>query len=562
MTAALVAAVLVCVAVTLPPRRLTLPPPNDGTVSGILHVHTNRSDGLSSPDDVAAAAARAGLKFVVFTDHGDGTRPPDRPTYRSGVLCLDGVEISTTGGHYIAIDMPASPYPLGGEPRDVAEDVKRLGGFGIAAHPDSPKAQLQWRDWRVPFDGLELLNPDTSWRILSAEPGWASKRRLAFAFLDYAFRPTEVMTSLIQPSAAIGRWIDAAVRRRVVAIAGADAHAKLAPRNADPGDSRYALPLPSYQASFGVLSVHARLDRRLNGDAASDAAALMRAIRNGRLYTAVNGLASPPSFEFTATNSFGTVSQGSELALGGPIALHVSSNAPPSFTTIVHDGTKTLAAVKDAPDLTVHGPATAGVFWAEIVAADRTPPITWVRSNAVYVRDAIDAAPTPEPLLFESRSLIDRTAPDGGARLETPLSEADVRFAQVGGEPRLTFTVRLGQGTPSNQAAALVFDTPSGIGGLNRVRLEARAQHRMRVSIQLRSGAGSTPGDRWIRSIYLDEAWRTYTIPFTDMTPAGDTRAATPTLDSIRSVMLVVDLTNTKPGFAGTVTLRAADLQR
>ena len=40
------------------------------------------------------AAARAGLKFVVFTDHGDATRPPNPPTYRSGVLCLDGVEVS------------------------------------------------------------------------------------------------------------------------------------------------------------------------------------------------------------------------------------------------------------------------------------------------------------------------------------------------------------------------------------------------------------------------------------------------------------------------------------
>ena len=105
LTAALVAAVLVWVRVTLPPQRLTLAKAGDGTIAGLLHIHTNRSDGLSSPDDVAAAAARAGLKFIVFTDHGDATRTPDPPQYRAGVLCLDGVEISTNGGHYIAIDM-------------------------------------------------------------------------------------------------------------------------------------------------------------------------------------------------------------------------------------------------------------------------------------------------------------------------------------------------------------------------------------------------------------------------------------------------------------------------
>ena len=144
VTAALAVAVVVLVAVSLPPARLTLETPfSDGTVAGIIHVHTNRSDGRGTPDDIAAAAARAGLKFVVFTDHGDATRTPDPPSYRSGVLCLDAVEISTTGGHYLALDMPAAPYPLGGEARDVVEDVKRLGGFGVAAHPNSPKPALE-----------------------------------------------------------------------------------------------------------------------------------------------------------------------------------------------------------------------------------------------------------------------------------------------------------------------------------------------------------------------------------------------------------------------------------
>ena len=57
MTAALVAAVAVYVAVTLPPRPLALAPPTDGTIPGIIHVHSNRSDGLSGPDEIAAAAS-------------------------------------------------------------------------------------------------------------------------------------------------------------------------------------------------------------------------------------------------------------------------------------------------------------------------------------------------------------------------------------------------------------------------------------------------------------------------------------------------------------------------
>ena len=48
-------------------------------VKGAYHVHSERSDGTGTSDDIAAAAARAGLQFVILTDHGNGTRPPQPP---------------------------------------------------------------------------------------------------------------------------------------------------------------------------------------------------------------------------------------------------------------------------------------------------------------------------------------------------------------------------------------------------------------------------------------------------------------------------------------------------
>src|SRR5262249_45108543 len=142
-----------------------------------------------------------------------------------------------------------------------------------------------------------------------------------------------------QPSRAVRNWESATRRRRVVAIAGVDAHAKIAPRNADPGDSRFALPFPGYEPSFRVLSVHLRTDRPLSGaNAAADAAVVMRAIRGGHLYTAVDAVATPASFEFTASNDHGTVREGDELGAGGPITLTVRSNAPAAFSTSIWNG--------------------------------------------------------------------------------------------------------------------------------------------------------------------------------------------------------------------------------
>src|SRR5262249_38292909 len=151
-------------------------------ISGALHVHSRQSDGSGTRVEIAAAAARAGLQFVVFTDHGDATRVPDPPAYSSGVLCVDAVEISTNSGHYVALGLGAAPYRLGGEWSAVVEDVRRLGGFGIIAHPDSPKASLAWHDWTVEADGIEWLNADSEWR----NDSWLS---LARTLLGYPVRP-------------------------------------------------------------------------------------------------------------------------------------------------------------------------------------------------------------------------------------------------------------------------------------------------------------------------------------------------------------------------------------
>ena len=192
--ALLAAAVLLAgtVFVLLPPHALPIAPaPSAAPVlRGAIHVHTTNSDGSGTPDDVAAAAARAGLAFVILTDHGDATRGGDSPRYRSGVLTIDAVEVSTAGGHVIALDLPRAPYPLRGEPDDVLEDLRRLGAMTIAAHPTSLKADLVWHGETEPFDGVEWLNGDSEWRD---ERFWSLTRIL----FTYGFRAPESLALIL-----------------------------------------------------------------------------------------------------------------------------------------------------------------------------------------------------------------------------------------------------------------------------------------------------------------------------------------------------------------------------
>jgi len=558
------------VALALPPSHSVLSSPfDDGTIPGILHIHSTRSDGRGTIDDIARAAAGAGLKFIVVTDHGDGTRAPDPPTYKNGVLCLDAVEISTAGGHYVALGMPKAPYPLAGEARHVVEDVRRLGGFGIAAHPDSPKPELSWREWAAPVDGIEFVNPDTSWRQQIA-PAFNSRamrptRLLASRILSYPFRPAESIASLIQPTRILERWAELARRRRVVIIAGADAHARIGLRLGDASSdvAGLSLPIPSYDSLFRSMSVRVRPERALTGDAAADAALVLRAIRDGHLYTALDGVATPPAFVFTAANASGMVYAGDRLPAGGLVTLHVRSNAPPSFTTAIWNGATLLSGDHHEQDFTVMAPGGAGEYRVEIrSSAPLSAP--WITSNPIYV-----GLPEPSPATAQrppagqQQLLIGPTARTSWRVEHDPTSLAAMDILATapgsngtsGSQARLRFG--LSTGAAAGQYAALVVDLMNGLGSNDRVTFKARAEQPMRMFVQFRSARGW-----WQQSVYVDTVDQERTVYVDDLTLAGGVGTERPPRAEIRNILFVVDAISTKPGTSGRVWIVEPRLER
>jgi hypothetical protein len=383
------------------------------------------------------------------------------------------------------------------------------------------------------------------------------------ALLDYPFRPAETIAGLIQTSDVLAsQWATLAARRRVITLAGIDAHARLDLRD-DPGDSRYALPLPGYEPSFRVMSIHVRPDRALSGNASADAGIVMRAIRAGHSYTAIDGVATPPSFEFTATNEHGTVHEGDALGTGGPVTLRVRSNAPPSFTTTVWSGSKVLGGDHHVQDFTVLVSGEPAVYWVEILSTDRPTPVPWIRSNAIYLRgsDPRPSPPAPAPAVVSLPIFDGRSA--AGWRVEHDrTSLAAVEAAPIVGGAELRFRYGLAGGDSVGQVAALAFDTPRGTLPSDRLTFSIRAEHPMRIAVQLRGGDGPSAGDRWQRAVYVDTLEQERTVHFDDLTPVGETHTSTPAFESIRSILFVVDATHTKMGDSGRVWIKRAALQR
>lgn len=536
IAAAVLAAAFLFAALPLPAPPLELPAARAGTPTarGSFHIHTNRSDGSGSPDDAAAAAARAGLNFIILTDHGDGTRKPDAPRYRDGVLIIDAVELSTQAGHYIAIGLPQAPYPLRGEARDVIADVRRLGGFGVVAHPDSSKPSLRWHDWNADFDAMEWLNADTEWR----DEGGGQLLR---ALVRYPFRPAATLSSLLdRPDSTLARWDMLTQKRRVVALAGADAHARAGWMDDDANGYRrgWFLQVPSYDASFRTFAMRVALDRPLDNDAITDAGRIVEALKRGAVYTAIDAIASPPALEFSVSSR----------------TLTARTNAAAGATIVFRRDGRILAEQRQST-LTVEAPGE-GTYRVEVLLPEAAghPPIPWIVSNPIYLRPETWGTPSPAALATPT---ITRGIQGGPWHTEKDdASSAEVRQDNYPTGP-VEFTFGLAAGDRNGQYAALGIGVGKALTERTHVAFSARASRPMRISVQARHPQS---GNRWQRSIYLDSQSRDIIVQFAEMSAVGAGPAFDPSLAD--ALLFVVDTTNTLPGTTGAFTIENLRVER
>ena len=519
------------------------------TVPGAYHIHTTRSDGLGDRTAVAAAAARAGLKFVILTDHGDGTRPPDPPSYMSDVLVLDGVEVSTDQGHYVAFDMPRAPYPLGGSAEAVIEDVARLGGFGIAAHPDSPKPTLRWSDERAPIDGIEWLNTDSEWR-------GESRTSLARAGLAYFLRPGPAVAGLFDRPVTLDRWDRLTASRQVVGLAGADAHGGVGSRAEDPGRTLAGtVGIPGYEASFRAFSNRVVLDGPLTGNPTVDARAIFAAIRKGSVFTAIDALAGPAFLDFHVEAGLERIGMGGSLAADSDATIVARATMPRDAQLVLLRMGREVSSSREGLRSTVTGATGAYRVEVRIPGAPGEPPIPWVVSNPIYFgaeapeKGGSRAAPAPRPLQVSPGP--SDIAPFPWRFEKDPASSAVVKTR--GGEVSLEY--KLGAGERSSQFVALGTDLQPQ--PFTAIELTMAGDRPLRVSVQLRRADGA----RWGRSYYVDPAGSSLRIPIADLKPVGggDANARIPAGEAT-SLLLVIDLANANPGRSGVLRVSRSAL--
>lgn len=139
-----------------------------------FHVHSFFSmDGVSSPEDLIAAARAAGLNAFAVTDHNtcDAVdymiehglmRADGKPV--GDFLVIPGIEVTTADGHLLCLGCRL-PSSLKGKPAlEVCRMAHDAGGICVAPHPyDLFRAGIRESVLdTLPLDGLEVFNAATT----------------------------------------------------------------------------------------------------------------------------------------------------------------------------------------------------------------------------------------------------------------------------------------------------------------------------------------------------------------------------------------------------------------
>jgi len=399
----------------------TLAMPRFYDYAGAMHIHSTYSDGAGTVEEIAAAANRAGLDFVVLCDHSTlQARTDGRDGWRGRTLVLIGTEITTDAGHLLALGVPESflPAPHDAEPAQTA--IQQSGGLGFVALPCDLKDH--WRDFSRMQDGigLEVFNLSAIARTKINLPGlvevWRryKSRDPQKAFHMVAARPAPELRLWDKLTAAPEPGRPA---RRVVGIASLDAHAVMK-------FARRSYPFPTYEETFRTLRTHLLTSEPLSygegsrksareEEEAKDDALVHQSLALGHCYMAYDNYADPTGFTFEAgladmpAGQAPTALMGDALTFpadstsGAAIVLTAQAPRTRSLVRLYQDGRLVAAARGGRLDFAVRAP---GVYRIEVFLYRRRlgslcfGAKPWIFSNPIYVQPAALPSAASSPM--------------------------------------------------------------------------------------------------------------------------------------------------------------------
>jgi hypothetical protein len=351
-------------------------------IVGNLHLHTTASDGTGTHDEVASAAAKAGLDFIIYTDHNVWVEGMEGwyedPATGRAVLRLMGQEINDQYlepelNHLLCYFALCDLNIVAAEPQHLINTVVEQEGLSFLAHPlERPglaeAAQIYpWISWEVAgYTGIEIWNAmtDVKWSLRTLWPR---------AILG-AFFPQWVLTGPFPE--VLAKWDELlAMGQKVVGIGNSDAHAMSF------SWGPLSRMIYSYEYLFRAVNTHLFLAEPLAADVGTARQQIFEALRQGHCFVGYDLIAAPHGFSFSGRSGSQTAGMGDSLILEKEAVLQVRSPHPAKLR-LLKDGR--LVAQRQGCQLSWTA-TEPGVYRVEAYRRYWGLERGWVFTNPIYV---------------------------------------------------------------------------------------------------------------------------------------------------------------------------------
>jgi len=348
---------------------------------GVIHVHSSLGGhSRGTFEEIIEAANANQLNFVVMTEHPSKNFNTTEMTLKgvhAGVLFINGNELTTRNEDRLLI-MPGDETAsgaAGSSTKDVLSRERNKGALAFVAYPQ------EFRSWDASdYDGVEVYNLYTNARqinplVMFFDGLWSYRGYPDLLFATFYAKPAE----------SLQRWDEALTtrRKRIVAIAGNDAHANLGiSLNDSSGKTLLGFRLDPYERSFHLVRVHVLIPK----EKALDSDTLLAALAAGHCFIGFDLFCDSSGFRFTASNTSQNKIQGDEIRLEKQVRLGITTPVS-SRVVLLRDGN----AVQEWSEVRVKDFVVTerGSYRVEIYLPQLPKPISdqpWIISNPIYVQ--------------------------------------------------------------------------------------------------------------------------------------------------------------------------------
>jgi hypothetical protein len=348
---------------------------------GVMHVHSSLGGhSLGNFTDIIEAANRNNLSFVVMTEHTSPLMDTSAMTLKgdhAGVLFINGNEVNTAS-HDRLLLAPGSAEAAEANrigSQEVLTGQKSQNGLSFIAYPH------EFRSWEVvDYDGMEVYNLYTNTKKINYFVTFFDWLWSYWGYADLMFA-----RFYERPNDELKKWDElmAGKNRKVVAVAGADAHSNVGFQLGDrTGKSLIGVNLDPYERTFSVVRNHVLIEK----EKPLTEETLLAGIASGHCYIAFDIFGDSSGFTFTARNNKSAGIMGDEIELLDGVSLTVTTPVN-SRILLLKDG-RVIRDEDGAPSkefpVTERGVYRVEVYLTQLGTLVKDKP--WIISNPIYVR--------------------------------------------------------------------------------------------------------------------------------------------------------------------------------